>query len=91
MIKFLNDVIGKAYINIIVTGIVNCLLTERTIEEFIDGFLLPFKWILVYSIFGLPLYFLGKKYPKAAKVIKCIGIGIFLLILFLLIVLSVYN
>ncbi|MBQ2450563.1 MAG: MerR family transcriptional regulator [Lachnospiraceae bacterium] len=75
----------------IATGIVNCLLTERTIEEFIDGFLLPFKWILVYSIFGLPLYFLGKKYPKAAKVIKWIGIGIFLLILFLLIVLSVYN
>lgn len=68
----------------IVVGIVNCLLTERTLEEFWDGFLLPFKWILIYSLFGLPLYFLGKKYPRAAKVIKWTGIGGFLTVLLIM-------
>lgn len=72
----------------IVVGIVNCLLTERTLEEFMDGFLLPFKWILIYSILGLPLYFLGKKYPKAAKIIKWTVIGVFLLIVSVLIIVS---
>ncbi len=70
----------------IVVGIVNCLLAERTLEEFMDGFLLPFRWILICSIFGLPIHFLGKKYPRVAKVIKWTGIGVFLFIIFMLIV-----
>lgn len=45
-------------------------------DSFVEGFFWPFVCILISSIFGLPLYFLGKKHPKAAKMIKRIGIGI---------------
>lgn len=69
----------------VVLGIVNCMLTEKTVEAFRDGFFLPFKWILIYSIFGLPLHFLGKKHPKAAKIIKWVGIGVFVFVVLALI------
>lgn len=72
----------------VVLGIVNCMMTERTIEAFWNGFILPFQWILVYSIFGLPLYFLGKKHPKAAKIMKRTGVGVFVLGLLLLLVIT---
>jgi len=45
-------------------------------EAFVEGFFWPFVCIIISSVFGLPLYFLGKKHPKAAEIIKKIGIGI---------------
>lgn len=57
---------------------------EEGIGAFLYGFTWPFVCILVYTIFGLPLHFIGKKHPKAAELIKkiairiCIGITVVL-------------
>lgn len=53
-----------------------------SIATFRDGFLYPVI-VLVYMFFlGLPLYFLGKKYPSLARRLKIIGcISVFVLIL----------
>lgn len=57
-------------------------------SAFRDGFFYPFTCIIIYSIFGLPLHFLGKKHPKVAKVIKNVGyrIAIAFVVLLLLVV-----
>lgn len=75
------EAILKALGLCLVCGIVNCLMSEWTIKEFVEGFTLPFVWILIFTIFGLPVYFIGKKYPKAAKILKRIGIGFCVVIL----------
>lgn len=45
-------------------------------EGFVEGFFWPFVCIIISSVFGLPLYFLGKKHPKATEIIRKIGIGL---------------
>ncbi len=49
---------------------------SRSFGDFLEGFFWPFVCILFSSIFGLPVYYIGKKNPKLAKKIKKVGIGI---------------
>lgn len=68
-------------------GIVFYFMYGRKIEKFIEGFTLPFMYVLINSIVGLPLHFLEKKHPKVAKAIRKAG-----WILFgMLILLAVYG
>ena len=62
----------------LVIGIVWFIIDGREdgIGAFLYGFTWPFVCILVYTIFGLPIHFLGKKHPKAANFIKTIAIKI---------------
>jgi len=49
---------------------------ERTFHNFLEGFFWPFICILIASILGLPVHFIGKKNPALAKKIKTAGIRI---------------
>ena len=49
---------------------------NRNFYDFLEGFFWPFVCILFSSVFGLPVYYIGKKNPKLAKKLKKIGIGI---------------
>lgn len=57
-------------------GTVWFLLDGMNPESFWEGFFLPFIGILLSSLFGLPIYFLEKKHPKAARILKKIGMGL---------------
>lgn len=46
---------------------------SRSYNDFLEGFFWPFTCIIIYSIFGLPVHFIGKKNPKLANIIKKIG------------------
>ena len=46
---------------------------DRTFKSFAEGFFMPFVYIIFSSVFGLPVYFIGKKNPELAKKIKKIG------------------
>lgn len=78
----------------ILRGIGTCLavgllwffLDGKKNSAFIEGFFWPLTCILIYSIFGLPLYFLGKKHPGAAELIKKIGIGAAVVLLIILLI-----
>jgi len=39
-------------------------------DKFKEGLMMPIWWIVAASVFGLPLYFLGKKHPKLAHTVK---------------------
>ena len=45
---------------------------DRTYHNFLKGFFWPFVCIIVSSVFGLPVYFIGKKNPQLAEKIKTI-------------------
>lgn len=62
----------------------------RTFHNFLEGFFFPFTCILVTSIFGLPVHFLGKKHPVLAKKIKKIGLGIATVITIALLILALF-
>lgn len=52
---------------------------EVSFSKFKEGAIVPVVWIIMASVVGLPLYFLGMKYPKVAAGIKkflfiCAGI-----------------
>lgn len=72
-------------------GSFNFFLCERQVSDFFEGFLLPISWIVVYTGFGLPLYFLGKKYPKTAKIIRRIGRGVVVTLIVLLLLIVVLS
>lgn len=57
----------------LLVGFLWFFLDGMNVEGFVDGFFWPFICIIITSIFGLPLYFLNKKHPKAAATIKKIG------------------
>lgn len=65
------------------------LLSGGNFDDAIEGFFFPFVCIIITSIFGIPIYLLGKKHPKLAGTIKKIGfwlaaiftVGILLLVL----------
>lgn len=41
--------------------------------KFKEGVMIPFWWFIIASVVGLPLFFIGKRYPKlAAGIKKCI-------------------
>ena len=46
---------------------------DRTYHNFLEGFFWPFVCIIASSVFGLPVYFIGKKNPQLAEKIKTIG------------------
>lgn len=46
---------------------------SRTLYDFLEGLFWPFTCILISSILGLPIYFIGKKNPQLARIIKKIG------------------
>jgi len=49
---------------------------NRSFGDFLEGFFWPFACILLSSVFGLPVYYIGKKNPKLAKKLKKVGTGI---------------
>ena len=63
---------------------------SRTLGNFLEGFFWPFVCILFSSIFGLPIYFIGKKNPQLAKKIKKVGIGIAVAITIGLLILAIF-
>ena len=76
----------------VICGLIWYLLEgqSRVLKDFLEVFFWPFVSILIYSIFGLPIYFIGKKNPELAKRIKKIGtivavaitVGLLLLVIF---------
>lgn len=67
-----------------------CEGKNRTMNDFLEGFIWPFICILISSIFGLPIYFIGKKNPQLAKRIKKIGTVIAVAITIGLIILAIF-
>ncbi len=98
----LEDVMGGLRVNInqailrvvcycTLCGIVNMFLDKDwTLKSFTQGAFLPVKFIIIASIFGLPVYFIGKKHPEMAKNIKKTGIGIGVVITILLLILDIF-
>lgn len=79
----------RAFGTCVLVGVVWYLLDGMKIDAFIEGFFWPFTCIIIYSIVGLPLHFLERKHPKAAAVIRKIGIGIgvaFIVVLLLVVI-----
>ena len=74
----LKESIVRAVGTCVVCGFVWYLLggQSRTLRIFLEGFFWPFVCILISSILGLPVYFIGKKNPRLAKRIKKVGTGI---------------
>ena len=75
----------------VMTGLIWCILEGWKIEAFVEGFFWPFVCIIITSIFGLPVYFIGKKHPKAANYIKKIGLGIGVIFVVLLLLLVIFG
>lgn len=71
----LKESIFRAIGSCVVCGLIWYLFEgqNRTINDFLEGFIWPFICILIYSLLGLPIYFIGKKNPQLAKKIKKIG------------------
>ena len=49
---------------------------DRTLKSFAEGFFMPFVYIAFSSLFGLPVYFIGKKNPQLAQKLKKTGTAI---------------
>ena len=73
----------------ILFGIFNYILEDRRWQDFLEGCCLPFIFILLQSMVGLPLNFLGKKHPELAKKIKNIGTVILVVITVGLLILAI--
>lgn len=54
-------------------GIVFFFLQRGEWGAFAEGFFWPFSCIVICSVFGLPLHFLGKKHPESADRIRKAG------------------
>lgn len=62
---------------------------DRTLKDFAEGFFMPFVYIVFSSIFGLPVYFIGKKNPQLAKKLKKIGTNIAVVITIILLIVAI--
>lgn len=71
----LKESVLRAMGSCVVCGLVWYFLEgqKRTMNDFLEGFFWPFMCILLYSILGLPIHFIGKKNPQFARRIKKIG------------------
>lgn len=78
----------KSVVLCIVMGITTYLIEDRKVENFIYGFTLPFAYIILHSIVGLPLHFLGKKHPEAAERIRKTGLNVCVIIVIALAILG---
>lgn len=87
MIYGWKESIVRAFFTCIMTGIIWCILEGWKLKGFLEGFFWPFVCIIITSLLGLPVYFIGKKHPKVAKYIKKIGFGIGALLVVLLLIL----
>ena len=65
-----------AVVMCLASGLLWFFLSGMDVNEFIEGFTFPVVCIIISSIFGLPVFFLEKKHPKAARIIKKIGWGL---------------
>lgn len=59
-----------AVVMCLASGLLWFFLSGMDVNEFIEGFTFPVVCIIISSIFGLPVFFLEKKHPKAARIIK---------------------
>ena len=91
MIYSWKGAIIQAFMSCIMTGCIWCIFEGWKPKVFLEGFMWPFVCIIIASIFGLPVYFIGKKHPKAASYIKKIGMGIAIGFVVLLLVLSILG
>lgn len=92
---FDSDVKGniiRAVVSCVMCGFVWYLMEgkTRTFNNFLEGFFFPFVCIIISSIFGLPVHFLGKKHPVLAKKIKKIGLTIATVITIALLILAIF-
>jgi len=89
MIYSVKESVLKAFVTCLAVGVVWFFLEGMKWESFVEGFFWPFTCIVVFSIAGLPLHFLGKKHPEAADKLKKIGKKICIAIGFLFIILTI--
>ncbi len=75
MIYGIKESIFRALGTCLLVGVLWFFLDGMTVSGFVEGFFWPLVCIIIYSIFGLPLHFLGKRHPKAAEIIRKIGVG----------------
>ena len=75
----------------IAVGLLYFFLEGMKWRAFLQGFFWPFICIFISSILGLPLHFLGKKYPKVARGIRNLGKVFCVLFLIAVIILFVMN
>ena len=73
MLYGVKESIFRALGTCLLVGILWFFLDGMKVSGFIDGFTFPLVCIVIYSVFGLPLHFLGKKHKKAAEIIRKIG------------------
>ena len=76
MIYGIKESIFRALGTCLLVGVLWFFLDGMKVSGFVEGFFWPLVCIIIYSIFGLPLHFLGKRHPKAAEMIRKIGIGV---------------
>ena len=63
--------IWKVFVTIALCGITYMALDWKwSLNSFIKGVIWPFEVIAILAIFGVPFYFLKKKYPEKARKIK---------------------
>lgn len=88
----LKESIIRAIGSCVICGLIWYLLEgqSRTLNDFLEGFFWPFVCILIYSILGLPIYFIGKKNPQLAKRIKKIGTVIAVTITIGLLIIAIF-
>ena len=91
MIYSWKGAIMQAVMTCIMTGCIWCVFEGWKVKVFLEGFIWPFVCIIIASIFGLPVYFIGKKHPKAANTIKNVGIGIAVVLVVFLLLLSIFG
>ena len=72
------------------TGLIWFVIEGWKLKALLEGFFWPFVCIVITSVLGLPVYFIGKKYPKAAKYIKKIGFGIGAFFVVVLLILAIF-
>ena len=83
----------RAIASCVICGFVWYLMegNGRTLHHFLEGFFFPFTCILVSSIFGLPVHFIGKKNPALANKIKKAGLCIAVAITIGLLILAFFT
>ncbi len=85
------EAVLRALGSCLMIGVLWCALDGWKVKSFVEGFFWPFMCIFIYSVFGLPIYFIGKKHPKAAKVLTMIGWGLAALLVLALVLLIIFG
>ena len=90
MIYGVKESILRALGTCLSVGVLWYFLDGKKTSTFIEGFFWPLTCIVIYSILGLPIHFLGKKHPNAARLIKKIGIGLAIVLVVALLILAFF-